>query len=101
MTPLRERRTGMTHTNTYVIVHAWAETDVLAKDEHPSMSGMPRDGDVCCFPYCTEQLRAGERAVAVIEVPRSLSVRDAGEAWCGIKHPLHRTWADNAEGLMP
>ena len=87
-----------THTHTHVIVHAWAETDVLAKDEHPGMKGMPRDGDECLIPGCDERLRAGERVVAVIEVPRSARLRDAGEAWCGMTHPLHRTWTDSREG---
>lgn len=83
-----------THTTTFVYLHAWAETDVLAKDEHPSMTGMPRDGDRCTFPYCTESLRAGERAFAVIEVTREARIRDAGEAWVGERHPLHRIWKD-------
>lgn len=87
-----------THTSTYVVVHAWAETDVLAVGQHPGMTGMPRHGDECAFPYCTEQLAAGERAVAVIEVGDEHRVRDAGEAWCGASHPLHRTWRDGGEG---
>jgi hypothetical protein len=84
----------MTHTTTHVIVHAWAETDVLAKDEYPGVTGMPRDGDECCFPYCTERMRAGDRAVAIIEVPREERVHPMGEAWVGYEHPLHVTWRD-------
>lgn len=87
----------VTHTHTHVFVHAWAETDVLARDEYPGMTGMPRDGDACRVDGCDELLRAGERAVAVIEVPRERRLRDAGEAWCGYEHPLHVTWRDGME----
>lgn len=91
-------RTEMTHTHTHVLLHGWAETDMLAKDEHPKMSGMPRDGDECAFPHCDEPLRAGERAFAVIEIPREQRIRDAGEAWVGETHELHRIWRD-ASGI--
>lgn len=86
----------MTHTNTHVVVHGWAETDVLAADDCPGMTGMPRDGDACAFPGCDEPLRAGERAFAVIEVQREQRVRGAGEAWVGETHRMHRLWHDGA-----
>lgn len=78
-----------THTHTHVIVHSWAQTDVLKRDEYPDMKGMPRDGDECCVPGCEELLKAGELAVAVIEVPRELRLREYGEAWVGYCHDLH------------
>lgn len=81
----------MTHTHTHVYVHAWASTDVLARDEHPGMVGMPRAGDECAVDGCDERLRAGERAVAVIEYPGRV---DGRERWCGETHDLHRTWRD-------
>lgn len=84
-----------THTSTHVLVHAWAETDVLATDEHPEMTGMPRAGDPCSYPGCDETLSAGERAVAVIEVDRAeRAIPARGEAWVGYEHPLHHTWKD-------
>jgi hypothetical protein len=83
-----------THTHTFVYVHAWAETDVLAADEHPGMTGMPRDGDACAVSGCGETLKAGERAYAVIEVDRDQRVRDTGEAWVGDNHKFHRVWRD-------
>lgn len=90
----------MGRTHTHVVTHAWAETDVLALDEHPSMGGMPRDGDRCCVDGCTEYLRAGERAEAVIEVPSENRLREAGEAWVGVGHKLHRSWRDGDEGEL-
>lgn len=84
-----------THTSSHVVVHAWAETDVLGTVEHPEMTGMPRHGDMCCLPGCYETLVAGERAVAVIEVERADRIEaERGEAWVGYEHPLHRTWKD-------
>ena len=79
-----------THTSTHVLLHGWAETDVLATDEHPGMKEMPRDGDECGLPDCDERLRAGERAFAVIEVDGS----DKRGGWVGDTHEHHRIWRD-------
>jgi hypothetical protein len=78
------------YVRTHTITHPWAETDVLALDEHVGMSGMPRDGDLCAADGCTERLHTGERAFAVIEVPRERRIRDVGEAWVGGDHPHHK-----------
>ncbi len=85
-----------THTSTYVWVHAWAETDTVARD-HPGLPGQPRHGDPCSMPGCSERLREGERVVAVVEIERDdRAVPERGEAWIGYEHPTHRTWYDGA-----
>lgn len=88
-----------TRTHTHVLVHAWASTSVIGRDEHPEMTGMPRDGDPCSIAGCHEPLRKGEEAIAPIELERDdRAVESWGEPWCGYDHPTHKTWRDG-DGL--
>ena len=69
-----------THTRTYTILTAWAETT-----PHVCAPGCTKShahpGDQCDAPQCDEQLVAGETCYSVTELPRAADGREPWVCW--------------------
>jgi hypothetical protein len=79
-----------THTKTFVLYDAWAQTfpwDCLIRDTgcvSPDHRHSPMTGDTCAEPQCDEPLRSGEVCYAVTELPREHGQRS--EPWVCWRH---------------
>ncbi len=74
-----------THTKTFAIYNAWAETTPHKRDE-PGFGKAAREGDPCCEPQCGELLRADEVVYAVVELDREDANPGRGEPWVCWRH---------------
>lgn len=74
-----------THTKTYALYNAWAETTPVESDAPEGYRGA-RVGDLCCEPQCSHHLRVGETVYAVTGLDREHANPGRNEPWVCWRH---------------